>query len=91
MMEKMIPLSDDYLIYCCEQWGPTFGGPNLDLCIMDKCNLNSGSFANFPTAYNREGSNKYEPGQETYEMFSGAREGSNFKIIEYEVFKVEYE
>lgn len=55
-MKKIVPASDEYLIYCSKQWGPTFGGPNLDLCIEDRCNIFSRSVANFPTAYVCEGS-----------------------------------
>ena len=66
LMEKMVPTNDDYLIYCCKQWGPVFGGPNLDICIVDKCHLNRESFANFPTAYNSEGSDRYDSKQETF-------------------------
>ncbi len=65
-------------------YGPVYGGGH-DLCIADKCNQNN-SGANFPTSYNC--GSKYQQNQQTYTLFSGATNGYNFRVIEYEVFEV---
>jgi hypothetical protein len=55
----------------------------------DQCNTGN-AYANFPSDYNLEGDNKYERGQESYRLFSGATKSHIFKAREYEVFKVIY-
>ncbi len=70
----------DYIGY-----GPTYGGGN-DLYIADKCNQNKDSYANFPWSYNC--GSKYERNQQSYTLFSGATNGYNFRVVEYEVFEV---
>ena len=57
--------------------------------ISDGCNSNSDSTANFPTTYNRAGGNKLARNKDTWRMFSGG-DTSNFKVEEYEVFRVWY-
>ncbi len=85
------------LIQGKEQWaivddcnyGPVYGGGNYgghDLCIVDKCNQNNKSGANFPSSYNC--GSKYQRNQQSYTFFSGATDGNNFRVIEYEVFEV---
>ena len=88
-MEKMLPQEDNYLIRCNSEWGPIFG-KNNDLRIADNCNKSNKSLANFPWTYNRE-NKKYVRGQESYCDFSGATQGYNFRVEEYEVFKVVWE
>ncbi len=53
-------------------WGPGFGY-GRDLAIADRCNINSKSFANFPTSYNCGG--KYNESQASFTAFSGAIDG----------------
>jgi hypothetical protein len=85
--EKYVPQGGQRLIYCHPGWGPAFGGGN-DLFIADGCNANSYSYANFPHTYNREGSSKIENSQQSYTDFCGAPSGHNFRVLEYEVFRV---
>jgi hypothetical protein len=89
LLQKMVPQSDDHLIYCNSSWGPIFGSGH-DLKIANSCHANNNSCANFPTSYNREDGSKYTNGQESYTAFSGATGGKNFKVREYEVFRVVY-
>lgn len=46
LKEKMVPLSENNLIYCSSKYGPVFGG---DLQIQDQCNSNYNSIARFPS------------------------------------------
>jgi hypothetical protein len=59
-----------------------------DLFIADGCNANNNSYADFPYSYNREGSSKIEKSQQSYTDFCGAPSGHNFRVLEYEVFRV---
>ena len=52
LYEKMIPDSDNNLIYCYNTHGPLFGGDFPDFGMNDQCNINS-SYGSFPTYYNR--------------------------------------
>jgi hypothetical protein len=85
--EKYSPARVDRLIYRRADYGPYFGGGNegSDLCLWDECNKNSISYANFPCVYGRE---KYASGQESIRLFSGQVNGWNFRVEEYEVFRV---
>ena len=56
--QKMVPIVDNRLIYCRNDFGPTFGGGH-DLYIGDNCFDVYSSYANFPNTYNFEGPNKY--------------------------------
>ena len=85
----MTAVNDNNLIYCGSDYGPRFGG-GADLHIVDNCNSNNTSSANFPTTYNWEGPQKYSKGQQSYTAFSGATSGYNFRVEEYEVFAVHY-
>jgi hypothetical protein len=67
-------------------YGPTFGGGH-DIQISDKCNENNSSYTNFPSSYNLA-SNPYTNNQTSYTAFCGATSGRNFKVIEYEVYKL---
>jgi hypothetical protein len=67
-------------------YGPIFGGSG-DIAIYDKCNQSNGSYTNFPNSYNLA-SNPYTNNQASYTAFCGATSGYNFKVIEYEVYKV---
>ena len=51
LKEKMIPKSNDDLIYCQSGVGPAFG--KGDLIISNNCNKNSFSEAKFPSSYKR--------------------------------------
>jgi hypothetical protein len=85
-LEKMYPIDTSCLIQNYSSYGPTFGGGN-DLYISDLCNNNNNSYANFPTSYNTKDL-KYKNSQNSYRSFSGATYGCNFRVIEYEVFRV---
>ena len=69
---KLVPQTNEELIYCRSDYGPTFGG--ADLCLFDKCHENSYSFYRVKT-YNSEGEPKYPNNQTTYRLFSGATDG----------------
>ena len=93
--EKYVPQNESNLIYCNNGYGPTFGGyGNIvfgvgnDLFISDDCNSNNKSYSNFPKTYNFEGSNKIVHNQQSYTNFSGATNGWNFRVVDYEVFRV---
>ena len=75
---------DDYLIYSSSVNGPAFGY-GLDIFITDRCNDNRESGANFPTTYNRASGKKLGNNKETHHKFAGDR---NFRVLEYEVFKL---
>ena len=74
-------------IYCHNENGPCFGG-GCDIYIANKCDTNKESYADFPTSYNSK--NNYKICQESYTNFCGAPEGCSFKVMEYEVYKVEW-
>ncbi len=54
LKQKMVPISENNLIYCNKKYGPTFGY-SADLYISDQCDMNRYSHANFPSQYNFEG------------------------------------
>ena len=85
MLEKFVSQNGNNLIYNKISYGPTFGVGN-DIHIGDGEKI---SYANFPYTYNREGGNKLGNNQTTWTMFSGATNGYNFKVVEYEVFRLE--
>ncbi len=87
MKQKMVPNNGNNLIYCNPTYGPTFGSGH-DLVITNQCQNANSCYANFPNCYNYEGENKYVVHQDTYKAFSGATKGYNFRVIEYEVFRV---
>ena len=64
--------------------GPRFGG-GCDLYLSNQCNVNNNSNGNFPHSYNN---GKYQKNQASYTAFSGQTSGYQFKVKEYEVFKV---
>ena len=73
-------------IYCRSDFGPTFGG-GYDLHISNSCQNNTYSHSDFPHSYNN---GKYKNNAETYRKFHGNSEGTNMKIKEWEVFKVNF-
>jgi len=80
LLKKLVPTSDNYLIYYNNTFGPTFG--NHTLYISDCCNDNNNSAAEF-YGYNIEGPNPYNNNQQDHTALSGATNGKNFKITEY--------
>ena len=87
--EKYVPVCGDYLIFRHSSYGPIFGSGS-DLWLADSCNNNNSSYANFPTSYNRA-EDKITKSQESYANFSGATNGYHFRVVEYEVFQVQYQ
>jgi hypothetical protein len=90
MGEKM-SLTGKYGIWNSTSYGPAFGYGNFghDLCVCDRADRNKASYAEFPLSFNN--AKKYENSQETWEMFSGAKKGNNFIVMEWEVWRVEFE
>lgn len=87
--EKMTLNEPERAIRCDPSWGPIFGGgQGSDIAISDNCFSNKESYMGFPWSYNTGG--KYKRRPETYAAFCGAKEGYWFKVLEYEVFKVEW-
>ena len=87
----MVPKDQNALIYCHGSLGPVFGNGNgCDLLISDACHNNRISQTNFPTQYNKEGENQYINNQDSYKLFSGSTSGKDFRVVEYEVFRVVY-
>ena len=75
---KMVPQRENRLINCNQQLGPSFGFN--DLTLVDRCDLNVASMADFPCTFNREGS-PYKPDtQESWFAFSGAKKGYRFRV-----------
>ena len=92
MKEKFVPQGDNHLIYNWDGYGPVFGGTTKsDIYVADDCNNNRNSYGNFPSVYNRAGGDKMVRNQDSYRMFSGATDGYQFRVVEYEVFKVWYQ
>ena len=89
LKEKMVPKDQNNLIYCDGSNGPAFGGGS-DFFISDACHNNRSSYANFPYTYNKEGENKYANNQDSYKLFSGSTKDYNFRVVEYEIFRVVY-
>lgn len=88
LKQKMKLVKPDNAIYCDKNYGPVFGGygSGWDLAIRDNCLEKSLSCSNFPSNYNSE--TPYSQSQKSISTFSGAVEGTKFKILEYEVYKV---
>ena len=84
-----MPQINSGLIYRNSQYGPLFGGTSPDLGISDDCNKGT-NHGSFPTSYNLASGDKLQTGKESYKRFTGAADNINFKIVEYEVFKVIY-
>jgi hypothetical protein len=80
-------IESEKAILCWKKSGPTFGRGKSDIYICDRCNVNN-SHSNFPQSYNF--GSKYKQTQETWVEFSGAKEGKSFRVVEYEVFLVEF-
>lgn len=69
-----------------QEEGPIFGE---DIRIKDYCNSDHKSYAKFPTDYNFVSGEGYSE-QEVWTMFSGATKGKNFKVVDYEIYKVKW-
>ena len=88
--EKMTLKDHNHLIYYQSDYGPTFGGGH-DLHISNDCYNSNGSYCNFAYTYNHEETKKYAyQNQVTWTAFCGASGGYNFKVLEYEVYKVSW-
>ena len=88
MKEKFVPQDDKALISRRKDSGPIFGNSAPDIWIKDECDKKK-AISEFPSCYNRKGENKLKIGKKTNQLFSGAS-GHEFKVAEYEVFKVVY-
>ena len=86
LMQKMTHQKGT-VIRCYKNYGPMFG--YNDFQIYDNCNA-SINWGNFPDSYNVEGPNKYTNCEQTYRAYTGAPDHCNFKIVEYEVFRVTF-
>ena len=85
----MIPTKESMLVRHRTNEGPIFGGGH-DLYISDSCETKN-SCCYLGHTYNHEGTNKYVKGdQMTHTAISGAPNGNDFKIVEYEVYRVIY-
>ena len=87
LKQKMTLTQPQYAIRCNSTYGPIFGYGN-DIVISDKCDAYSQSCANFPHSYNFASKPYAINSQASWSAFSGATNGNNFKVLEYEVFKV---
>ena len=76
----MTNINNTVASYNYPNYGPTFGNGH-DIHICDKCNVNNGSYSNFPYSFNCNG--QYTNGQASYTAFSGAVKGKNYKVLEY--------
>ena len=89
LKEKFVNTDEDKLMYCGSYLGPTFGGGH-DIYIADKCNSNNNSYTNFPSSYNRGSGEKLVRDQSSWLMFAGVPSGYKMRIVEYEVFHVQF-
>jgi len=72
LQQKLVPMQDTNLITVKPGYGPYFGGEGgNDLRIVDRCNTNRNSQANFPTSYNLDGANKYVKNDESKKILGG--------------------
>lgn len=71
-------------IYGNSSHGPTFG--SHDLYIANSCNANQNSHCNPPKAYN----NGFENNQIAFTTMIGCPSGINFRVVEYEVYKLTF-
>ena len=83
--EKYPVTNKQYATCQSKDYGPTFGSGQCDLYLYDKCNANNSSQAYFPHSYNN---GKYQNNQQSYTAFSGQTNGYQFKVKQYEVFKL---
>lgn len=89
MKVKLVPKDGIQLIYCHSDFGPVFGCSSAwDLFIKDNCFNIKSSGGEFVRFYNKESGEKFDNSQDTITLFSGATGGFNFRVAEYEVFKV---
>ena len=85
LKQKMTITSNQYATYNRPNRGSCFGGGH-DIYISDKCNANTNSYSSFPTSFNCN--DLYSKGQASYTAFCGATNEYNYKVLEYEVFRV---
>ena len=87
LFEKFVPKDGYSMMWNGINEGPDFG---IDLRVGDGGNSEEiYGLADFPSSYNREGEYKLLNNQTSYTMFSGAIDGFLFRVIEYEVFRLE--
>ena len=86
MRKTMLLKNEEFAIKNSQEEGPIFGE---DICIKDYCTSDHKSYANFPTDYRFVSGEGYSE-QEVWTMFSGATKGNNFKVVDYEVYKVKW-
>lgn len=86
--DKLIMQEPGSAIYNGQNYGPIFGGGD-DLSVRDHANSNDSSYANICHNYHNK---KYKLGDKaSWERFHGGATGSNqFKIRDWEVWKVEW-
>ena len=92
MMKKMEIVDRKKAILCSTGDGPIFG-QGYDICIRDQCNLQNEAnpcYANFPESYNHSSKYKMKV-QKTWSEFCGAVNGCKFRVLEYEVYRIEWE
>ena len=85
----MIPQRDNRLICCKSDFGPIFSWN--DFAISDQCDKKRTSLADFPGTFNKAYNPYPQDEQESRRALCGVSEGINFKVVEYEVFKVEFD
>lgn len=74
-------------VYGNSSYGPTFSNHH-DFYIADNCNQNFNSHANVNYMYKNT---NYTAGNvNSYAMFTGGQQNHNFKVKQYEVWKVEF-
>ncbi len=79
-------------IQCIATEGPIFGGGS-DLAIINECHIRN-NCTNFPYSFNYKNSDpnqKYQYNQNAWTALTGVPNGKLFKVLEYEVFKVEWD
>lgn len=81
-----MPIDTRYLIANVNFSGPMFGN-GFDLAIYDQCNVSNNSFTCAGISYNTI-DYKYKNDQASWTALSGSSNGRNFRVVEYEVFRV---
>ena len=84
-LKEKFALKDSSEAFSCGQdMGPGFG---QDIQITDQCFNSKKSHSWFPSAY--DGKDKYQSNQVSHTAFCGNPHGYKFRVIDYEVFRVE--
>ena len=87
--KKYVPVDENSLICSNNTCELKFDKGSRDIYIPNS-RYQTFSLCKFHSGYNKEGTERYVQGQESYTAFKGATNGFKFRPVEYEVFRVIY-